>query len=281
MIQQINDFIKYSNFSVVDMTSKNDKFFHFKVTSKDFKVSGYGSCNTISGAQTKALYEMIERFVFQKYSESSDATSSGWAAQTTVDLSRLNAKKELIERDVLMCSWLLKVGPLQIIREAHGILNTKAVQIFSKEPNLSVVGCFISNNRKKIYISCCADNAEASVEKLQYDSERAIKILDKNNSFASSTNLSKHFLAVQDVKENDLEWFNHQSNGIKIVDSGYEYTDYQVNLWDGTIVWVSKVVNKNLQKLFWGEQFFRNLNRKRLRSIAVNIKINRMLHPFL
>ena len=281
MIQQVNDFLKTSNFSVVNICNENDRFYHFKVTSRDFNVSGYGSCETSEGAQTKALFEMIERFVFQKYSYNSDITSSGWAAHSSVDLSRLNAKNELIERDVLMCSWLLRRAPLEVLTEGFDILNSKAVHVFSKEPNLSIVGSFINLGEKKIYISCCTESIEMSFKKLQRDSERAIKILEKENVFNGNSDLSKHYRAGLESSSKDVLWLSQSSDGIKIVDFGYEYTDFQVNLWDGSVVWVSKVVNRNLQKLFWGTKFFTHLNRRRLRSIGKYTKINRLLHPFL
>lgn len=94
---------------------------HIRVTyeiDRQRRVRGFGSGLEKQEALQKAVSELVERAVFSDFAAGSLATSSnGFACHHIAEISRQNAICELIERDVVMSNWLLRISPFWLKKE--------------------------------------------------------------------------------------------------------------------------------------------------------------------
>lgn len=263
---------------------KNAIFHHVSVNDKSSKFFGFGSDRQFKIAQTKALFEMIERTVFFR-TENNSTTSSGWAAHTKIEDAILNAKFELLERDALLVSWLLKLSPKQIGLCRFPLFESD-FQLFKlgEGEGFLILGTILKvTNDNKMLITTCAKNLDEAKEKLLADSEKAFLILNNQNLLTNSE-IKSHHSSFCRLNESEYDWIYKAGTGIQynLNDFKFHIKTFEVPLWDKSVAFVIRSRCNQLQNLYYGNKHFKNINRNRLKElVTTSIKINRNLHPLL
>lgn len=85
-----------------------------EILGRKLLVSGEGK--TQEQAVTKAVAELIERSTLIEFADANPAvkTSNGWAAHSDLNIAKLNAIRELVERDSILKHWYLRT-PFEVI----------------------------------------------------------------------------------------------------------------------------------------------------------------------
>lgn len=261
-------------------------FVHVTVTATDLDVMGSGDSKSEHMAQTKATFEMIERFVFRNYGLES-VSSSGWAAHWDLALARAKAENELIERDAVITSWLSKISPvvrsdLRIIGHVDG---EGSILQFGYGEHFVVLGTIYKDpiSKKRILLSCLEETDELAVEKLSAELERAKLLFNNLEALENSNQLKSHFEGFCSLPEDELDWVFQGGNGIHYDhDFRFEHTVYEVPLWNDETAYVVRAQSGELQELYWGAGGLASINRKRLRRfMTFPYRINRRLHPII
>lgn len=89
----------------------------------------------------------------------------------------------------------------------------------------------------------------------------------------------KQFCNLPDA---ELDWIYSGGQGINYkINTKFEYTDFEVPLWNNSTAFVSYARSNELQKLFYGDNL-KYLNNERLLGLAIEgFKINPFRHPIL
>lgn len=142
---------------------------------KRIRGSGFGYSDQI--AIVRAWGEFVERYSFVKRSMNDESimNSSGFASHTSFEKARQGAVAELVERDVLLCCWLLRIPAVErkpLVRINHR-QNKKTLHelaesgfrvklgLFGRCMNLFVGIAFVySDNRIAIATAAKVDEAE-------------------------------------------------------------------------------------------------------------------------
>lgn len=99
MASEIFDYFAHEpNLTVFEHRFEHAKHSHFSIRDNSTEIIGFGGASNSKLAQTKSLFELIERTVFRSHG-GDELSSSGWASHATLEMARKNAKLELIERD--------------------------------------------------------------------------------------------------------------------------------------------------------------------------------------
>lgn len=284
MIELVSYFTKQPQMQVRNYTYPNVKTYHFSVIDINTGIRGFGGDHCSSVAQTKALFELIERTVYHKYSDERDQSSSGWAAHTNLEQAILNSKFEIIERDAILTSWLSKKSPVVLNEEFFPLFHkTFPVLQFGIGHDFVVLGVLLKNesNQSRMFISVCEKDRRAAVEKLKIDSERAFHLLSEPEPIDNPI-LKLHHDSFCKASDAEINWLFCNGSGLMYKSFLFSQRLFEVPLWNKTTAFVSCVKSENLQELFYGKQYYKHILRKRLRSVLNRpYRINRLLHPFL
>lgn len=281
MISVVDFLRKTPELTVHTMTDFNFKYYHYSVEWKNGKSKGYGSGITPQEAQLKATFEMIERSVFH-YFASVDTTSSGWSAHIKLELAQHNAKLELLERDAVLNAWLLQRPPLirSDLKLQTGLFIQNPILEFGVGDNLSILGLIYESYGKKIFLSCADTSDARCIQKLSADVERAHLIL--SNPVFNNKILQFHFDSFNQTEPQSLAWLYKNQDPLRYENTEFNYTEFEVPLWDESTSFVVQANSQTLQKLFWGSAGIKNINRKRIQYISKNIlNLNKKPHPII
>ena len=283
MIKRVGTFRNPPQLAVSEIQVPGSVYSHFAVKDLRSGIVGQGDAPSREIAQTKAVFELIERSVFDEAARGKNVNSSGWAAHRTLESAQQGAVKELCERDAIMVTWMLKRSPKTIGELQVKLLNRDFPLFhFATYGTLVVAGTIIEvSSRQRMLISAAGDQIADCIEKLSGEAERAALIL-QNRDDLHDPKLQVHHLSFCSADQGDLQWL-FADGEVEILDlPQFEFQDFEAELWDGTVAYVSHACSSALQRLYWGHSHFSNLNRARLRtSCSRPYRLNRMLHPIL
>ena len=266
--------------SLMRYLDDNSSSHHFGVIDRKTGFKGFGGDPDILVAQTKALFELVERTVFKTIADGE--TSSGWAAHSKSEEAKESAKLELIERDAILCSWLLRKSP-KIIKKVYFKTFNQEFEIlqFGSGENFFVLGVVVEISDSRMLLSTCAASIQVGIVKLLVDSERAFDLLTTPNSI-SDPKLLMHHNNFCDLAPADLQWLYKDGQGISYSELSFDFRVFKVPLWNGDVAWVVKAKSLDLQKLFYMNKLSDlNLERLKVLSGSIDIKLNESLHPIL
>ena len=283
MIRQFAAFQSAPQLAISEFQVAGTVYSHFAIKDLRSGIIGQGDAADRSLAQTKAVFELIERTVFEQFSKGKPINSSGWAAHTSIEAARFAAAKEVCERDAVLISWMLRRSPL-IIGELKVELLSRSFPLlkFGTYGPIAVLGAVIETDKnQRMLVSAASDEISDGISKLSAEAERAALILRTRNHLDDSR-LQEHHAVFCAANERELSWLysNGRSEVLRL--PGFQYEDFEVPLWDGSTAFVSYARSPELQRLYWGGNHLGQLNRRRLRSAANRpFRLNRMAHPIL
>lgn len=254
--------------------------YHFGVIDQKTGFKGFAGDADVLVAQTKALFELVERTVFNTIADGE--TSSGWAAHSDPDKAKENAKFELIERDAVLCSWMLRKSP-KIIKTVYFKSFKQDFKIleFGNGENFFVLGVVVEICGSRMLLSTCAVTIQLCIAKLLVDSERAFELLKIPNTI-SDAELLRHHINFCAMLPADLEWLYQDGKGINYSKLNFDFRVFKVPLWNSDVAWVAKAKSLELQKLFYSNEPA-ELNHQRLITLSesLSVELNSSLHPIL
>lgn len=257
--------------------------FHFGVVDQNSGVRGFGGDKDSGLAQTKALFELIERTLFRSKKTNSNKTSSGWCAHKTLEEAIQGAHLELLERDAVLCSWILKLPPQKVgTVDLIGFDETYTVLKFGESKDILILGIVVGVKKMKsrMLLSTAARDLKTGVEKLKVDAERAFVLLNDPNPIEDGELLAHH-QSFCEMTEAEIQWLYENGDGITYK-TEIEFKDetYEVPLWNGTKAFVCKSSSDDLQELYFGQLTEDKINRKRILQLS-DKKLNERMHPIL
>ena len=281
-MSEIFDYFKLPpNLSYTRFLLSNNDSYHYGIIDNGTGFKGFGGDRDETKAQTKAVFELIERTVFKKKDEGH--TSSGWAAHESLILAKESACLELIERDAILCSWLLRISPKIIFTEVFSVFEKEfPILQFGKGNTFFIYGVILEYKNKKMLISTSATSYNEGLKKLRIDSERAFELL-LDESAIDDKRLLEHHNHFCNLTKKDLEWFYLNGKGLEYKILNFQFDVFEVPLWNGETAWVVKALSKQLQNLFFGPTSDEYLNSLRLSELNKRFTsiLNRSFHPIL
>ncbi|MBI2519943.1 MAG: YcaO-like family protein [Bdellovibrio sp.] len=269
-------------------------YFDFAVSAQvDGQIfTGRGIAGDEDTAFLKALSEMVER-VYCFYHK---IGSNGVAAHPDRDQAILNAKKELIERDAVLCHTLTNTPFFHFLahdlKEYHFImdhLSTKGVslklaQAHSSVPDLSVVICTTSGEGipgQLFGFGCDHDLQRASLKAIFECMLNSVAILEGHDKLPPLRMTEFLEMKVHGPDEHKrvhftekLFCFNTGSTcllprpGLTIDDISTHELLSPMTLFDSIPLTVMKAQSGALQKMFYGPPKIENVNINRLTNFA-------------
>ncbi|MCO4794622.1 MAG: YcaO-like family protein [Bacteriovoracaceae bacterium] len=273
---------------------------HFKVTDSE-DVRGFGTDRNSDVAMKKALFEYIERKVFSSKSLGDDLSSSGYAAHPIEKEAIENSRKELIERDVFLLSWLLKeqMGKLpveklissdemKVLKELKSKNIEMRIGLVGLCSDYFVVGAWTIDNTEKVglFASASSRSISEAVKKVFEDGVQSASVLtnlrntqdvplDKIIDFHSSFYLKK-----ENFKNIQWHWDS-------FVEEVSEYPSFEITTKtlsgshnEEFSFFVAKSSSDSCQEFFVGSTTEDKVNPKRLKHVESNMSdINLQLHP--
>jgi hypothetical protein len=246
---------------------------HFVVHDAATGASGAGGAADELLAQRKALFEWIERRAFR---ESDSSTSSGWAAHTSADAAERGAALELVERDALLCSWILRVSP-RLLGEVHFAAYGRAFPLlqFGAGKDFLILGVVVERPNGRMLLGSACSNREEGELRLEIDAERALTLLDQGGPSAEP--FASHHASFCQASAASLAWLTSGGEGLNYGELPFTYQTVRAPLWDGSDAFVSHAECTELQPLYYGETKPTYLNLRRLGSGPLNLE----RHPLL
>lgn len=259
-------------------------------------IRGFGSDEVDEIARKKALFEYLERLVM-KSGEMGDArTSNGFATHTEKRLSELNAKSELIERDVFLCSWLMK----QRMSKLEALPQNDLAKDLSKaglELRPGVIGinsgvlCFGGwvidpEMSRGIFVCSASSNIETGVRKIYEDGIQAGSVLqyyreNKETELKKLVDIhTNYYLEKENFDSIKWHWNEFEDDVLEL--PGF---DIQVNTIEATLnneisFFCSRAQSANAQDFFVGSTNSDKINKKRFEKLGVDSQqLNMQLHP--
>jgi len=281
MIELFSYFKNSPSLSLIEYRQMGVETYHYGIVDRKTGYRGFGASKDRILAQTKSLFELIERTVFKMTDVG--ITSSGWAAHTELEIAKQNAMFELIERDAVLCSWLLKKPPekigffnFRIFKEKFQILQ------FGFGKKFVVLGVIVSLNGKRMLLSTTASNISDGIKNLLIDSERAYLLL-KQDSPIENIELSFHHKNFCGLSDKQLNWIYQGGEAIEYDNLNFLLDIFDTPLWNAEKAWVVQAKSNKLQNLFYSAKFKNYLNFNRLRSFKEFdlSNINSIPHPIL
>lgn len=251
---------------------------HFAVSDPATGASGFGGAETAKLAQTKAVFEWIERRVYRQHGNHDVTSSSGWAAHSTAELARANAEDELLERDALLCSWLLKLSPALVGEEFFPAFGRAFPLLrFGSGKGFMILGVVLESDGSRMLVSTTAATEAEGIAKLQIDSERAAYVM---RAGVSDEVMKQHHEAFCALSAESLAWLYAGGTGIEYGPVVFTHSSYEVPLWNGSLAHVCHAESSELQDLFYGATSANKLNHNRLAQFGIR-ELNLELHPLL
>lgn len=271
---RIDIFLTPPELEVARYRGPEGQYHHIMVTERGTGTTGMGGGPDSTEAQIKATFEWIERKAFRAIGR---GTSSGWAAHTTPEAARLNAERELLERDAVLCSWLMRIPPAQLGTKAFpAFAGSFPLLRFGKGEGFEVIGAVLEAPAGRMLVSACERTSEEAYAKLLVDSERARWILETGVQGDAAPH-HEHFCQMQPAA---LSWLYAPGVGIEYSRLTFKHDLLEAPLWNGSTAWIASASCPSLQSLYFGPTRAELLNLPRLRSLS-NGPINEELHPLL
>jgi hypothetical protein len=269
--------------SVAEIAVPKQNFVHSRVIDLRTGVAGFGSGESANESQTKATFEMIERSVFQQYTKGKSESSSGWAAHISLGEARKRAALELLERDSIMCAWILKRSPV-VLKSIFIEAAEREIKLlmFGDWGGSCVYGAIVEGDQnRKIFVSCAEASEEAAIVKISADAERAVLLLNDSVGI-SGAELHSHYEHFNKMPHEQIQWLFSGAEIIYEKQPRFSFEDIEVPLWDGSTAWVVCAKSKGVQQIYWGGRHLENINRRRLKKLVSKpYRLNRERHPFL
>jgi len=274
----VDIFRKQPALEVTRFKLPNAKNYHFSVLEESSGAHGFGGAETAALAQTKAVFEWIERKIYRQFGRDSLASSSGWAAHSSLEKAKLAAEWELLERDALLCSWLKQISPKVLSMELFPAFGKEfPVLQFGHGNGFVILGVVLELDNSRMLISTTAANPVEGLAKLLIDSERAHYLLKAG---VSDEVIGAHHEAFCALSPSSLYWLFTGGEGVAYGDLQFSHTSYEAPLWDGSTAWISHATCGELQPLFFGPTASASLNHARLSRLPGQT-IHQELHPLL
>lgn len=164
-----------------------DDVWHYSLTHRPTATRGFGTGRTRRDALVRALGELVERSAYAASEVSRFATSSGIAAHSSVEMASNAACLELIERDILITTWLARAAPVWLNVSEFSEFTRHGLRLDVGVAGVSgAVKCVVGALRPAagsslpfgFVLAASADKAlEVAIEKVVLDSRRAATML--------------------------------------------------------------------------------------------------------
>lgn len=306
----LNDVIQLKSYR--DILS--DDFFHIGVTADLGQIKqarGFGSDGNKAIALQKAISELVERIAFLDFGNSSIvATSNGFAAHPLLDQAINNSVAELIERDVVMTRWMLKIGPTwmeeSLVDKIFGKWSSEILPLFGKKYFELKVGVWGSVGIYNVYVMSlkskrdnwgfsiatkASPNLEMAMDALIGDCRRAATVMESlGHSFGNvppqisqiSSPMDHRTYYFNSSKLVGCDWFFESNMEAPSHEPMPRITTEEIIL-NIELPWSLKVARSSaptLQQYFVGYPNSENINFSRLQSLGIlGNQINQQLHP--
>jgi hypothetical protein len=265
---------------------------------KEHYITAAGMDRDSDTAKRKAISEFIERVAFF---EQDPITFKGFAAHPNLLAAKENSIKELIERDHLLTSWLIKRPPtyleeeqvLELVTKEYKdiYLNTKSSKLFQRFGVIGTQGkyitacAYIKNSQEgHILATATETSVQECFEKLILDMRRSANIAlsykeDENSEF----NHINYYLS-SNCKE-DSSWFLEPQGPSSEVLVFPEYTietkEYKANLLGAVPIFTAISYSPESQLYFHGKTIENKINtQKFLTNYDLSYEeLNHQTHP--
>lgn len=271
---RVDIFLTPPSLEVARYRAPEGQYHHIMVTERSTGTSGMGGGLDSTEAQIKATFEWIERKAFRALGR---GTSSGWAAHSSPEAARLNAERELLERDAVLCSWLLRLSPEQLGARPFPAFGASFPLLrFGKGEGFEAIGAVLEAPAGRILISACEASSAEAYAKLLVDSERARWILE-TGVHGDPAPHHEHFCRMN---ADSLAWLYTAGTGIDYPRLSFTHELLEAPLWNRSTAWIASASCGELQPLYFGPTRAERLNLPRLRGLSSG-PINEELHPLL
>ncbi|MCB0377843.1 MAG: YcaO-like family protein [Bdellovibrionales bacterium] len=281
--------------------------FHFSAKHPDGKFSGFGTAFDEKLALKIAISESIERFCYQRLQQDLEAkSSSGFAVHETQELAAEGAQCELLERDAVLCAWLLKQPPQWFSEsELDPFLKEQTSLFYSNGFDIKFGLLRISNGRfcclgallpydnrhsfGAVFSASCNQNLIKSQESILKELRRAATVIFNRGAEENPPRpkLNLHMTAQ--------DHFDYYANPLNLPKAKWLFegtlsqpreSNFQVNIktfqpllnpsWP---LYGAHASSSKLQNLYFGLSTFARINRRRLRKEwQRGQKLNKDLH---
>ncbi len=273
--------------------------FHFMVSKNDsLKERGFGSARSEKVALMKAYSEYCERTAMLEHSQA--ATSNGFAAHRTFEQASFSAQAELIERDLVICSWLCRRPPLWLNLDSLGakadlfsnVGMTFRVGLLGHVAN-TVVLCSLlfPNDRKKfgcLFASAAGKNISEAIETLYLNQRRnltyAMAFLSEQRPFISEQEVKTpddhRIYYLNPANNSKWDWYLNQGQPFFAEKVEIKSIPIKFNIQTPWPIYVCRAVSPSLQQYFVGNPIEQNLNFQRLSEYeGQNVSaVNNLIH---
>ena len=283
----------------------DSSFYHYQVSYSNWKYTGFGSDSERAKALSKAVSELIERFLFERYkADLGVSTTTGFAVHPAKPQAKEAAISERLERDALISHWLCKIPPYWIEKRDINPQNKQhlkclnsmgfevGVGILCKSNNRNCIVSFICGKKLNpkigyVFSSSCHSNLEIAISSTFNELRRAATVVlnrvKRDRLFDSKSkrfDASHHFNHYLDSKNsNDLDWFLKSNSKIPTYDFDLKVMELKIPVAFQWPLYSFFCNGEGLQDFYFGPPRFRKINRGRLKSLKrVNSKLNRKLH---
>lgn len=234
-------------------------FYHTSISCDIYQ--GYGVDLDQKKSQTKALYELFERYVMQ-VSSNNLVSSNGWSAHSSLQIAKENSQLELIERDVILTSWLKKIPPLNAEK-----VDLKKYDLSDKYQfwkltfvncnNLVVLGGILmnTNNNKKVFTSSAALNYQTVENKIFEDLARCLEMVSIDFTIQDKL-INYHYTSFSKLSMDELKfWLSSDPNfhTFKTLIPNIQcilFEEYSLKLKGGSTAYVVRAKSDIFQNLF-------------------------------
>lgn len=289
---------------------------HFRVlfeNGTDTPIRGFGSGSDREIALVKAISEFFERAVFLDHARSGDSVSSnGFACHPVLEIAKLKAELELIERDVVMTHWLMRKTPYWFtdnewksvasddVSDIHrrfvdvgwslrfgiwGMTNEKSVLISTLLPDDGSCGFG--------FASTCVPNGQINegLKGLASDQRRVYSIVSarKEKGEAPFLEMSAEALTspvdhrefyLNPAHRRGLDWFFETAGEISVGQLDLQVSHLLIPFKTPWELQVCRATSSEAQNYFVGVPKEKNLNLKRLGILASDLnRLNSQPHP--
>ncbi len=270
---------------------------------KDYKVYATGMDLNPSVAKSKAISEFSERIVF--FSQN-DLEFDGYAAHPTKEMAIRNSTYELIERDIFLTCWLLKIPPTIIPPlEIEALISQEYLSIYRDnnsedfQQTIGILGisdkiitcCGFITSKKEglpfgfILTTAAHENLSVAVQKVILDLRRSINMARTFLEEDSSCDEFNHINFYMNPKHlKDVSWFLKPTleKEVKIFPTleinSHLIQSFPIKNWP---VFTARSKSTDAQKYFFGETTPEKVNLEKFKSIYNKDfrDLNLQVHP--
>ncbi len=276
----------------------SDLLNHFMATDDEGR-RGFGTDKDLELAKRKSLFEYLERVVMSSGLLGEFTTSNGFATHTDEKKARNNAVAELLERDMFLCSWLMKqkMSRLQIELDEDSEHLSAELKREGLEMRPGIVGvcsgiiCFGGwvidlEKMSGIFVSCASASLKDGLRKLYEDGIQAASVLkyarqNKEQKLEKLVDIhTNYYLARENFESVRWHWNEFEDGILEFPEIVPEVQSIKCTMNDDFGFFCARAVSHQLQSFYVGVTTKEKLNLNRFENLGFDpAGINTQLHP--